>query len=135
MRTSAGVVGRAVAGALLVAAVGAAGGALAAGDVPTRAATTESEAEALHVVLDEYLFGPTDATAPAGTVRLLLENVGIRRHNIVVLVDGAEVASPYLRPGETTVWELTLERPGTYRFWCAEYRHLEKGMHGTLTVE
>ena len=87
------------------------------------------------VVLDEYSFGPADVAAAVGTVRLRLDNVGTRRHNMVVLVDGVEAASPYLRPGETTVWELTIERPGSYRFWCAEYRHIEKGMGGTLTIE
>ena len=36
---------------------------------------------------------------------------------------------------QTTVSELTIEQPGTYRFWCAEYRHLEKSMGGTLRIE
>ena len=124
MRTIAGRFGRALGGALLAATVGATGIALAPGGLSTAAA--QAEAATLTVTLDEYAFGPSEPTAPAGAVRLLLENVGIRRHNMVVLVDGAEVASPYLRPGETTVWELALERPGTYRFWCAEYRHLER---------
>ena len=91
--------------------------------------------EVARVALDEYLFEPAAPMAPAGVVRLELANVGLRRHNMVVLVDGVEVESPHVRPGETVVWELPIARAGTYAFWCNEYRHLEKGMVGTLAVE
>jgi len=87
------------------------------------------------VSLDEYLFEPAVPVAPSGAVRLELANVGLRRHNMVVLVDGVEIESPHVRPGETVVWELPIARAGTYAFWCNEYRHLEKGMVGTLAVE
>jgi plastocyanin len=117
---------------------------LGAGVAGTRAVAAPMVAEvaaqarstaSMHVSLDEYAFGPAELAAPTGTVRLQLANGGIRRHNMVVLVDEVEVDSPYLRPGETVMWELELERPGTYQFWCAEYRHLEKGMTGSLTIE
>jgi uncharacterized cupredoxin-like copper-binding protein len=50
-------------------------------------------------------------------------------------VDGAERASPEVRPGDIVDWELVVERPGRYIVWCGKYRHLEKGMAGALNVE
>ena len=116
----------AIAVALLAAAVTAAaiaGGPAAPGD------------QAVEIALTEYAFGPSDPVIGAGVTRLRLVNAGIRRHNLVLLVDGVERASPEVRPGDTVEWELSLEQPGRYIFWCGEYRHLEKGMAGALVVE
>ena len=52
-----------------------------------------------------------------------------------VLVDGQELASPHLRPGEVTEWQIQIDRPGRYEVWCNEYVHLEKGMAAELVVE
>jgi plastocyanin len=89
----------------------------------------------VRVALDEYTIAVEPGVVAAGQVRLLVENVGKRRHNLVVLVDGAEIESPYLRPGDSVVWDVPIRAAGAYRYWCAEYRHLEKGMEGTLAVE
>ena len=87
------------------------------------------------VRLVEYAIEPSELGVPAGPLTLRLENVGIRRHNLVLLVDGAELTSPEVRPGDTVVWTLEAVQPGRYLYWCGEYRHLEKGMAGTLIVE
>ena len=110
--------------------------ALATGTTPAPGPISEeTEPETVRLVLTEYSLDPATSAVQAGAARMLLENGGFRRHNVVVLVDGTEHASPYLRPGESVIWDVQIERPGTYRFWCSEYRHLEKGMEGTLTVE
>jgi plastocyanin len=116
-----------------IAAAAALGGALLA-LVTSRADLQAAQDSPLVVELSEYAFAPTVLAAQAGTVSLNLVNTGIRRHNMVVLVDGLELESPYLRPGEATTWEVPLDQPGVYRFWCAEYRHLEKGMAGEIAV-
>jgi uncharacterized cupredoxin-like copper-binding protein len=73
--------------------------------------------------------------APAGVVRLRIVNVGIRRHNLVMLVDAVDHASQEVRPGDTVEWAIEIDSPGRFQFWCGEYHHLEKGMSGTLIVE
>jgi plastocyanin len=90
---------------------------------------------ATEIVLTEYAFAPNEPALPAGLTRLRLVNDGIRRHNLVLLVDGAEIASPEVRPGDTVEWDVPLAHAGRYLFWCGEYRHLEKGMAGALTAE
>jgi hypothetical protein len=94
-----------------------------------------NQASAIELVFTEYAITPGEPVGLAGLTRLRLVNGGIRRHNLVLLVDGAEVASPEVRPGDTVEWDVPLARAGQYIFWCGEYRHLEKGMAGTLTVE
>jgi hypothetical protein len=88
----------------------------------------------VEILLTEYAFGPSDLAVPTGPFVLRIVNVGIRRQNLVMLVDGVECASPEVRPGDVVEWELRIDRPGSYLFWCGEYRHLEKGIHGTLTA-
>ena len=89
----------------------------------------------VEIVMTEYAFGPAELLVGSGAVRLRIVNGGIRRHNVVVQVDGVEYASPAARPGEVVEWDVEIERSGRYLFWCGEYRHLEKGMTGTLVVE
>ena len=104
---------------------------LASADAASEQAIPQAE-----LTMVEYLFDPMEPVVAAGAgVRLRIVNQGIRRHNVVVQVDGVERASPATRPGEVVEWDVAIERPGRYLFWCGEYRHLEKGMTGTLIVE
>lgn len=96
-------------------------------------ASTEAAAP-VAVRFVEYALEPAEIFVAAGPVLLRLENVGIRRHNLLILVDGAERASPEVRPGDTVDWSLNSLAPGRYLLWCGEYRHLEKGMAGILVV-
>jgi len=88
----------------------------------------------IDVQLTEYAFDPAELQALSGTSQLQITNAGLRRHNLVMLIDGKEIESPEVRPGDTVVWEAPVLRPGRYLFWCGEYRHLEKGMIGTFVV-
>lgn len=99
------------------------------------AAPVDQEMSGIEIVMAEYTFSPDQPIVSAGTFRIRITNSGIRRHNVVVLVEGAEQASPEVRPGDVVEWDVQIERPGRYQFWCGEYRHLEKGMVGTLLVE
>jgi plastocyanin len=102
--------------------------------VAARGPATQGE-QSVEIALSEYAFGPSAPIVAAGPLRLRIVNTGIRRHNLVLLVDGVEHPSPDARPGDVVEWDLAIERPGQYLFWCGEYRHLEKGMVGALTVE
>ena len=70
------------------------------------------EIDIVEVVLTEYSFGPSDPVVAPGTIRLRIINAGIRRHNVVMLVDGVELTSPEARPGDIVEWELQIDRPG-----------------------
>ena len=111
--------------------------AVAAACLPVQAsgASVLPDGSPVEIVLTEYAFGPAEPAVGAGLIHLRIVNGGIRRHNLVLPVDGVEWASPAVRPGDVGEWEIQIERPGRYQFWCGEYRHLEKGMVGTLVVE
>lgn len=103
--------------------------------MPPVHADIAAQSQTIVISLGEYTFTPTELSAASGFVALRIVNDGIRRHNLVLQIDGIERASPPVRPGEAVDWEIELARPGRYLFWCGEYRHLEKGMAGTLIVE
>jgi plastocyanin len=98
-------------------------------------AQAAQDVEIVEIVLTEYAFGPSEVAMAPGTFQLRLVNAGIRRHNLIVQVDGVERVSPEVRPGDVVAWDVPIEQTGRYLFWCGEYRHLEKGMVGTLLVE
>ena len=98
-------------------------------------APVDQDVQTVEIALSEYAFGPSEPTVTPGTSRLRIVNAGIRRHNLIVQVEGVERASPEVRPGDVVEWDVQIERPGRYLFWCGEYRHPEKGMTGTLLVE
>ncbi len=99
------------------------------------AAPASQMTEPVAILFSEYAIDPADAVVAAGPVALRLVNSGVRRHNLIILVDGVERASPEVRPGDTVEWALEPLASGRYLYWCGEYRHLEKGMVGALVVE
>jgi uncharacterized cupredoxin-like copper-binding protein len=125
-------VAAAIAGVL---AIGSPGADLLARPIDGAAQVVANQASVAEIVLTEYAFAPSEPAVSAGVPRLRLVNSGIRRHNLVLMVDGAELASPEVRPGDTVEWDVPLDRAGRYLFWCGEYRHLEKGMTGALIAE
>jgi plastocyanin len=104
------------------------------GHAATANGPVSQDVPVLEILVTEYAFGPTESVVAAGAVQLRIINAGIRRHNLVLLLNGVEVASPEVRPGDTVDWEIQIDRPGRYLYWCGEYRHLEKGMTGALIV-
>jgi len=97
---------------------------------------TDHVKEPIMVRFVEYAIEPAEHTLVANEASFLrLVNDGLRRHNLVVLVDGVEVSSPDVRGGDAADWLLGPLPPGRYQYWCGEYRHLEKGMAGAFVVE
>jgi hypothetical protein len=54
---------------------------------------------------------------------------------MVIDFNGTMLESPTLGPNGAGPWNVTLDRPGTYEFWCSVGNHRERGMVGTLTVQ
>ena len=85
------------------------------------------------------VFAPTEITAPAGTIALLLTNPDERydaRHNFKIgaALLATSAATPDILPGKAGVLTLEDVEPGEYIFWCSVQAHYQAGMQGVLTV-
>jgi plastocyanin len=81
----------------------------------------------------ELRFAKATLEAPAGEIRLVMENPSALEHNIAVRGDGLDEKGEVVGQGETS--EVTVElEPGEYEFYCSVPGHEQAGMKGTLTV-
>lgn len=110
----------------------------------------------LTVEMTDFAYTPSSLTIPAGQpITLTLNNTGNIEHDFVVekisattkLIQdngstahhahGAEQSFDVhvsARAGETSIVELTVSEPGTYKIFCSVEGHEEAGMSGELTV-
>jgi plastocyanin len=89
----------------------------------------------IEVGFGEFHFEPAELTVPVGQTIFNLTNLdGQRRHNMVIDVNGTVMESETLGASTAGVWEIMLDQPGTYDFWCSEGNHRERGMVGKITV-
>jgi plastocyanin len=122
-------------GALIVAAGGSSGGgALAAASAVGVAAADAAPIDARTTVsfeLDDLDVRPGDhAVAAGGSVEVV--NVGAIPHDLVI--EGHDVGTPMLDPGESYTFDTAELEPGTYEVICTVPGHVAAGMLGTLTV-
>jgi uncharacterized cupredoxin-like copper-binding protein len=88
-------------------------------------------ARPIPVIADSLTFAPQKIDLTAG------ENVGIvlrsedLEHDFYVDNVGHVVHAP---KGSTAQGGLSIDEPGTYKFWCTVRGHKEGGMVGTITV-
>jgi plastocyanin len=104
------------------------------------AAGGKPAAEVTIVAKDPFMFVPKEVTAPAGEVKMTLENQGAIIHTLEfenlpgfrkMLVSGTSRRAP----GKGTVETHTVKlKPGTYVFFCSESGHRGSGMEGKLKV-
>jgi uncharacterized cupredoxin-like copper-binding protein len=119
----------------------------------SKASQPETE---LIVEMSDFAYSPSSITLPAGQpVTLSLNNTGKIEHDFVVeAIDatteviqdngsnahhahGAEQNYDLhvsARPGETSIVQLTIAEPGTYKIICSVPGHKEAGMIGELIV-
>jgi plastocyanin len=93
---------------------------------------------------NEFTFEPEQVTVKPGLIRFVVQNVGELRHVLTVEWEGGiGGASIRIPPGQTRPLEVTLERPGSYVFFCpledegesgGLIVHRERGMEGRLIV-
>jgi len=120
------------AGALIVAS-GAIGGGepSAAPAAPTGSVAPVDAPGEISVEIDEMDVRPGDLTVAAGgSVEVV--NVGAIPHDLVV--EGADVGTPMMDPGEVYTFDIADLEPGTYTVICTVPGHRDAGMEGTLTV-
>ncbi|MGI9148154.1 MAG: copper-containing nitrite reductase [Chloroflexota bacterium] len=98
------------------------GQAVAAANLPT----------AVTVEASEFKFNPTSLQLPVGKkVTITLLNSGTVEHDLTVDALGVKVSAS---AGKAATAEFTLDKPGTYDFYCSIPGHKDAGMHGTLSL-
>jgi plastocyanin len=80
-------------------------------------------------------FDKNTLAAPAGNVRLTLQNPAPVPHNISIEGPGGiSKQGPTVQQGGASQVQVTL-KPGTYTYYCSVPGHRQAGMQGTLTVK
>jgi len=87
---------------------------------------------------------PEEIRADVGDVlRLTVQNAGVTIHDLVVCGDALSPAATCsdrwgsaapIQPGATATVEATVEKAGTFQYWCTIAGHKDGGMVGRLIV-
>jgi plastocyanin len=110
----------------------------AAGDLAAAA-----RAQIVEMRASEFRFDPDQVMVRSGVIRFVVRNIGEVRHVLSVEWEGGGGASIRIAPSQTQTLEVTLERPGSYVFFCpletegegsGMIVHRDKGMEGRLIV-
>jgi Multicopper oxidase len=93
------------------------------------------DALVLEGTLSEYFIYLPQLTSNARTVRFVVENVGLRRHNLRVVGNGVDRVTPALRAGQSGEVEVFFADPGPYTVYCDIGDHADQGMTTGFYVE
>jgi plastocyanin len=94
---------------------------------------TDEDVQEITIEAMEYSFSPKTITVAAGSkVRLTLVNKGRMSHDFVI--EGEEITTRLVAPGESATLEFTLADAGTYTYYCSVGLHRALGMEGSLEV-
>jgi uncharacterized cupredoxin-like copper-binding protein len=98
----------------------------------TEKLTTEFAFTTLNVTAKEFSYEPAKLTLKAGEgSAIVLKNIGSIEHDIAVDDARFKLTVPGNKTREKV---LTIDKPGTYRFYCSVSGHKDAGMKGELTV-
>jgi hypothetical protein len=103
--------------------------------VPEATASSPPAPLVLEGTLSEYFIYLPQQAGPVGTVRFVAENIGERRHNLRVVGNGVDKATPALRPGQTGDVEVYFTDPGPYTVYCDLADHADRGMTTSFVAE
>jgi plastocyanin len=105
----------------------------ASGGTPAAPATQELTVKAQ----DTLKFDPTALSARAGQpIQLTLDSSGGQLVHDFSITEG--VSQPIAitsQPGQKATGTFTLDKPGTYTYFCSQPGHEQAGMKGTLTLQ
>jgi nitrite reductase (NO-forming) len=104
---------------------------------PSAGAASGTATQQLTVkAMDTMKFDPPTLSAKAGQpIQVTLDNSGQLVHDFSVTEGVAQPVKTIAQPGQKAVTTFTIEKPGTYTYFCSQPGHEEAGMKGTLTIQ
>jgi nitrite reductase (NO-forming) len=105
---------------------------------PTTAsgAASTSPQQLTVTAMDTMRFDPATLTARAGQpIQVTLRNSGQLPHDFDITEGVAQPVKVTAQPGQTAIATFTIDKPGTYTYFCSHPGHEQAGMKGTLTVQ
>jgi uncharacterized cupredoxin-like copper-binding protein len=111
--------------------------AAACSPVPAPIAAPALPAEQVTVVgTDDFRMNPSTTTVKAGQpLEVTFQNGGEILHDFTAQQGLARPVTILEQGGESGTATITFDKPGTYKFFCAQPGHEQLGMHGTITVQ
>jgi uncharacterized cupredoxin-like copper-binding protein len=86
--------------------------------------------------MDTMKFDPPTLSAKAGQpIQVTLDNTGQLLHDFSITEGVSQPVKISAQPGQKAVTTFTIDKPGTYTYFCAEPGHEQAGMKGTLTIQ
>jgi uncharacterized cupredoxin-like copper-binding protein len=85
---------------------------------------------------DDFRFNPSTVTVKAGQpLEVTFQNGGEILHDFTAQQGLARPVTILEQAGQSGTARITYDKPGTYKFFCAQPGHDQLGMHGTITVQ
>ena len=104
---------------------------------PSAGAASGTATQQLTVkAMDTMKFDPPTLSAKAGQpIQVTLDNSGQLVHDFSVTEGVSQPVKTIAQPGQKAVTTFTIDKPGTYTYFCSQPGHEEAGMKGTLTIQ
>ncbi|MCA0146700.1 plastocyanin/azurin family copper-binding protein [Blastococcus sp. LR1] len=101
---------------------------------PSSSTGSESAVQTITATEDDFSIALEESELTAGSYEIEVVNDGSATHDLVVELDGEDIAaSDTIGPGESTTVTVDLE-PGEYVFYCSIGAHRSMGMELTVQV-
>ena len=94
--------------------------------------SVDPNAPTVDLTAKSFSFDPKDITLKAGEAKTIALHVKDIPHDFTVKELGIHFGAD---GGHSALQTITVDKPGTYQYYCSVSGHREAGMHGTLTVQ
>jgi uncharacterized cupredoxin-like copper-binding protein len=104
---------------------------------PAPAARAALAAEQVTIVgTDDFRMNPATISVRAGQpLQVTFQNGGEIAHDFTTQQGLGKPVTILEQGGQSGTATVTFDKPGTYKFFCAQPGHDQLGMHGTITVQ
>ena len=104
---------------------------------PSAGAASGTATQQLTVkAMDTMKFDPPTLSGKAGQpIQVTLENTGALVHDFSITEGVSQPIKSIAQPGQKAVATFTIDKPGTYTYFCSQPGHEQAGMKGTLTIQ
>ena len=102
--------------------------------VTTTTTPSAKAAQEVTVSVKEFTYTPSTISLKKGeSAKIALVNNGTTAHNLTI--EGLNLATKTINPGESDDISFTPSAAGTYTFFCSVDSHRDLGLTGTLTIQ